>query len=269
MWQMKKFIILALCLGLCLAICKTDSWGQCGGMTMVQGNKNSWTHIGAVKKGFVMKMHADGVVDFGCAFGRCKDSAEAGVEGKSLVFVKVFDTLKQQIDAAKTLNPVEATKKNINSLKSIFGSTHQANFDQGGVWIKVVKKNGTPYIGTQLYYFWAHGDGINKHGLPIDEDVDVYAKAHDGGKSPDSTKSYGDNHGAYRVWIECAILPSAASGSAPPVAHYAQPVAPPPVSYPTGTGTRINVKSCTNCAGECTAGHTCIYVNGACFVSCQ
>lgn len=254
---MKKFMILVLCLGVCLALCETDSWA-CSGVTStgnVKGNNSGWTHIGTVAKGSIMKIHASGKVDFGCKFCRCVDSATAGVEGKTLVFVRIFDDLKQQMDAAKTLNPIEATQKRINALKRLFGSTHQPNFDQGGVWIKVVTKNGTPYLATQLYYFWEHGDGINKYGLPINEDVVVYAKAHDGGKSPDATKGYGDNKGAYTVKIESALIPSAPSGGTSPGA---------------GAGKRLDFKSCTGCTTvACTAGQTCIYANGKCVVSCQ
>jgi hypothetical protein len=330
---MKKFMILVLCLGVSLALCGTDSWA-CSGVTSagnVKGNNSGWTLIGTVQKGSIMKVRASGKVDFGCKFCTCVDGPTAGVEGKSLTFVKIFDTLKQQTDAAKTLNPFDAAEKNINALKRLFGSTHQPNFDQGGVWIKVVTKNGTPYLATQHYYFWEHGDGINKYGLPINEDVDVYAKAHDGGKSPDATKSYGDNKGAYTVRIESNVIQSTPGGSASsniysaqpvgqttgsklggrvsspqvggqtqyipgtspgsggtsPGGHSAQPVGQTPSSQmgtqapgsqqvsqaqytsATGQGTRINVKSCTTCAGGCTAGHTCIYVNNACFVSCQ
>ena len=302
---MKKFMILVLCVGVCLAICKTESWG-CDGVTSsgnVQGNNHNWTHIGKVNKGAILRVLASGTVDFGCFACTCVDSVEAGVEGKSLVFVKLFDGLKQQIDAAMTLNPVEAVQKNINAMKSVFGSTHQPNFDQGGVWIKVLKKNGTPYIATQLYYFWAHGDGINKYGLPIDEDVEVYAKAHDGGKNPDSTSSYGDNKGAYNVSLFCGpqlpnpmllfsghmadfqaavksgmaacTSPSAiaaqtpSSGTASSGVNTSQPVSQPAGSSATAAGTHINVRSCSNCVGACPAGHTCIYINNACFLSCQ
>jgi hypothetical protein len=247
---MKRFMILVLCLGVCLVLCGTAS-GACSGVTKtgnVKGDNSGWTHIGTVKAGYLMKVHASGKVDFGCKFCRCVDGPTAGVEGKSLAFVRIFDSLKQEADAAKTLNPIEAEQKRFNAIKSLFGSTHQPNFDQGGVWIKVVKKNGSPYIATQLYYFWEHGDGINKYGLPITEDVDVYAKAHDGGKSPDAKKSYDDNSGAYTVRLETTAL---------------QPAAP-------GAGKRLDFKSCTGCTtAACAAGHTCIYANGKCVLSCQ
>jgi hypothetical protein len=301
----KKFMILVLCVGVCLAICKTESWG-CGGVTSdgnVKGNNHNWTHIGAVNKGAILRVLASGTVDLGCFACTCVDGVEAGVEGKSLAFVRIFDALKSTLDAETTLNPVEAVEKHINTMKHLFGSTHQPNFDQGGVWIKVLKKNGTPYIGTQLYYFWVHEGGINKYGLPIGEDVDVYAKAHDGGKDPENTSNYGDNKGAYNVMLFCgpqmpdgAMLlrgqtgafmaamksgmaactspsPVAAqapsSGTASSGVHTSQPVSQPAGSSAAATGTHINLKSCTNCVGACTAGHTCIYLNGACFVSCQ
>jgi hypothetical protein len=267
----------------------------------------------------------------------------------------MFDTLKQQLGALHTLNPAEATQKNINTLKSIFGSTLQPKFDQGGVWIKVVKKNNTPYVATQLYYFWEHEGGINKYGLHVNEDVDVYAKAHDGGKSPEATRSYSDNKGAYNVSLFCGLqlpdprlvisghliefqaamkrgsdactspslhsaqpvgqvqstqlvtqplgaqqigqtqlIPGTSPGSegTAPGGHSAQPVGQTPVSQmgtqalgsqvgqtqytsATGQGTPINLqlqvqnRNCTRSTKDCTAGQTCIYVNGSCFISCQ
>jgi len=282
---MKKFMILVLCLGVCLALCETDSWAACKGVTStgnVKGNNSGWTHIGTVTNGSIMKIHASGTVDFGCWRCGCVDSATAGVTGKSLVVVKIFDGLKQEMDAITgTYNPIEATQKSYNALKKLFGSTHQPNFDQGGVWIKVVTKNGTPYLATQLYYFWEHGNGINKYGLPINEDVDVYAKAHDGGKSPDATKSYGDNKGAYTVNIESALIPSVPPpptalaptpipgrvGHPRPVPGKPTPPAPTPVP---GASKRLDFQGCTGCTTEvCPAGSTCIYTHGRCFVSCK
>ncbi len=46
-----------------------------------------------------------------------------------------------------------------------------------------------------------------KYGLPITQDVDVYAKAHDGGKSHEATNGNGDNHGAYTGKIEYVKTP--------------------------------------------------------------
>ena len=338
---MKKIIVLVLCLGLCLAVCNTDSWG-CSGVTSsgnVQGSNKNWTHIGTVKQGAILRVYASGVVDFGCVFCGCVDSALAGVEGKSLVFVRMFDSLKQQADAVMTVNPVQSAQKNLNALRGLFGSTQQPNFDQGGVWIKILrKKGGTPYLGTQLYYFWEHSGGINKYGLPINEDVEVYAKAHDGGKSPEATGSYGDNKGYYSISLFCGMQPpdatqilrghaadfmaamkrgsesctsptsiaaqtpsggaaagggaasgsasfagaGAAAGGASSVPHTTAPVsqvggtsgtgvAATSGSAPSGAaaGAHINVRSCSTCVGACPAGHTCIYINNACFLSCQ
>lgn len=195
---MKKFIFIVLCLGVCMAICKADSWGA-----EVKGNNHNWTLIGPVTPGSVIRIHASGTVDFGCSFGRCKDDALAGVTGKSVGFIKMFDTVKGEMNAvSKNLtDPIAMTKQQYSVIQRNF-SYSQANFDQGGVWIKIVTKNGSPYIGTQLYYFWAEQGGINTYGLPIHEDVTVYAKAHDGGKSPDATNGYGDNKGSYQVTIE-------------------------------------------------------------------
>jgi hypothetical protein len=205
---MKRFMILVLCLGVCL--CGTDSWGACGGVTStgnVQGKNSNWTHIGTVAKNTEIRVHASGKVDFGCHLCTCVDGPTAGVEGKTQSIISAFNNLKKQITTLpKILSPLDEAKSRYNAIKNIFGAPQKPNYDQGGVWIKVVTKSGAPVIAPQLYYFWEHGDGINKYGLPVFEDVDVYAKAHDGGRSPDATKGYGDNKGAYNVTIKSSPL---------------------------------------------------------------
>ena len=185
-----------LCFWIALSLCATQSWARCSGITdagNVQGNNNGWTHIGSVKNGSVIRIVASGKVDFGCRACSCVDSAGAGVtHGNILGDIK--DAGQALVDPRKTYE----------TFKQAFSHTQEPHFNQGGVWIKIVTKSLAPYLGTQLYYYWEHGV-INKIGLSIFEDVDVYAKAHDGGKSPDATKGYGDNKGAYTVRVEYLI----------------------------------------------------------------
>jgi hypothetical protein len=213
--NMKKFMILVSCLGICLAICNTDSWAAVN----VQGNNTNWTYIGSVKSGTLIKIAASGTVDFGCKWpNSCVDDAKAGVVGQEVKTPSggneyTWAMLMAKDDGMSALLDAEIRKRdpsNMNPQKALdilnlyknnlYGQTRQPNYIQGGVWIKINTKKMTPYIATQLYYFWDRD--LNKHGLPITEDVDVYAKAHDGGMSPDSTKDYGDNKGSYRVEIQ-------------------------------------------------------------------
>lgn len=183
-----------------LTLCYTDSWADCKGVTSagnVKGNNPAWTYIALVKNGSVLRITASGIVDFGCNFCSCVDSATAGVTGYKDTLQEVTQKLNALI-VPPGEDPLVTNKRILDVYRKNYAST-KTNYDQGGVWIKVVTKGSAPYIGTQLYYFWANS--INKKGLPITEDVYVYAKAHDGGKSPDSTKSYGDNKGAYTVSI--------------------------------------------------------------------
>jgi hypothetical protein len=202
---MKKSIILIACLAISILVFTTDLMSKCRGVTdhgNVPGNKKEWTHIATVPKGSILRVHANGTVNFGCRFCRCVDGAGAGVTGKSLVFVKIFQTLKNELEAVVTPNPADKMKKHMDVYRKNFGRTHEPNYNQGGVWIKVVKKHGgAHYIPTQLYYFWIANNGINRMGLPINEDVDVFARAHDGGKNSESTGGYGDNSGAYMVSV--------------------------------------------------------------------
>lgn len=209
---MKKFIAVVLCLGMGLAICNADSWAA-----EVRGNNHNWTHIGTVKAGSVIKIQASGTVDFGCSFGRCHDDVMAGVTGvtanleadlKSMANVIVEITTEPLKSPNPITIPLTTGLKVYQIINQHFAVTHEPNYDEGGVWIKIVTKRGTPYIGTQLYYFWANY--INNSGLPITEDVTVFAKAHDGGRSPDATGGYGDNSGSYNVNIVYAALPATA-----------------------------------------------------------
>ncbi|MCX6226384.1 MAG: hypothetical protein NTV01_16820 [Bacteroidia bacterium] len=192
---MRKFIAVVLCLGMGLAICNADSWAA-----EVKGNNSNWT--------------ASGTVDFGCSFGRCKDTATAGVTGSNAIttalheVANVVGSLGDLSLPPDPNHPLDKLKQAYNAINKHFGSTQPVQYDEGGVWIKILTKSGNPYIGTQLYYYWANG--INKYGLPITEDVTVFAKAHDGGRSPDATSGYGDNSGSYTVNIVYAALPATA-----------------------------------------------------------
>ncbi len=225
--KVRKIALYGLCLCACLTICISSSWA-----VEVRGNNTQWTYIGSAKRGSVIKVHASGVVDFGCRFGACKDAADAGVEGKSPIIRGVFDALKSQITPLSIATGVppslgEQSRKLTDVLKRSFSNTHGPNYDEGGVWIQVLTKQEKdwkdpftrrnmrvriPYVAPQLYYYWAHSDGINAHGLPIDEDVDVYARAHDGGKTAGSSKNYDDNKGSYQVTIEYTVLPQPEHG---------------------------------------------------------
>ena len=166
---MKKFIAVVLCLGMGLAICNADSWAA-----EVRGNNHNWTHIGTVKAGSVIKIQASGTVDFGCSFGRCHDDVMAGVTGvtanleadlKSMANVIVEITTEPLKSPNPITIPLTTGLKVYQIINQHFAVTHEPNYDEGGVWIKIVTKRGTPYIGTQLYYFWANY--INNSGLPL------------------------------------------------------------------------------------------------------
>jgi hypothetical protein len=197
---MKKYMFFFICLSVCLAVCITDSWA-----VEVKGNNPYWTHVGTVnvKQGMVIRIHASGRVNFGCRFDACNDLATAGVTGSTAASVlKVFTGQITPLRLLLPPYPIDQATQLWRVINQNFFVTRSPNYDQGGVWIKILKKNGQPYTGTQLYFWWAQSEGINKYGLPILEDVNVYAKAHDGGTNPESTKSYGDNTGSYMVSIE-------------------------------------------------------------------
>ena len=163
---------------------------------MVPGNKVEWTKISGVEANTLIKVRADWDVNFGGLFST-SDSATAGVEGNALLefLQRVFPSNWEDVVA----NP----KKYPELIKNAFIQKKPVNFNQGGVWIKIVNRNtGGIVVPGTLYYYWANC--LNKFGLMSDSAVDVYAKAHDGGKNPDDTGSYGDNTGTYKVWLELA-----------------------------------------------------------------
>jgi len=149
-----------------------------------------------VEKNTLIKVNATGTVDFGCKFHGCVDGPEAGVEGNAIAkFLERLGGKRSDYEAALA-NPSTYPDR----VKELFGSSGEVNFSRGGVWIKVVRRSdGAPVMPTSLWYYWKNG--YNRVGMMSDDDVDVFAKAHDGGTSPDATGSYNDNNGNYLVWL--------------------------------------------------------------------
>ncbi len=163
------------------------------GRVTVMGNNRNWTRIYGVKANYAIKVAASGIVDFGCAFGRCKDNATAGVTGnKFLKFLSEFGKSLIEI----TTQPWKC----VSQIKQMFKKRGPVNYDQGGVWIKITDIGGNELTATQLYYYW-HNVYNKVGGVCFSRDVIVWAKAHDGGRNPESTSSYGDNKGYYQVWL--------------------------------------------------------------------
>ena len=163
------------------------------GKVTVKGNNRNWTRIYGVKANYAIKVLASGIVDFGCMFGRCRDSSTAGVTGNK--FAKfVTDFGKSLIEI--TTQPWES----VNQIKQLFKKRGPVNYDQGGVWIKITDIGGNEVTAIQLYYYW-HNVYNKVGGVCFSRDVIVWAKAHDGGRNPESTSSYGDNKGNYQVWL--------------------------------------------------------------------
>src|SRR5262249_45230608 len=74
------------------------------------------------------------------------------------------------------------------------------NFNQGGVWIKIVNPaTGQSVIAPELYYYWDRD--LNSSGVYFNKTVELFAKAHDGGRDQESTRDYQDKTGYYRVWV--------------------------------------------------------------------
>jgi hypothetical protein len=162
---------------------------------LVMGNNPKWTRITGVQADTLIRVFADGAVKFGPRSST--DTAVAGVEGNGF-FRWLQGTFSGQWEKVVTTPSAYA-----GMIKNAFGRSEPVNFDQGGVWIKIVDHTtGEAIAAPNLYYDW--NSALNVTGFSSDRDVYVYAKAHDGGRNAESTDSYNDNTGYYRVWVGLA-----------------------------------------------------------------
>lgn len=160
---------------------------------VVFGNNPKWTKITGVQSNTLIRLHAKGSVKFGPRSST--DNANAGVEGNSLF------KWTQGIFGSDWEKQISDPRQYVSTVKKAFGVHGEVNFNQGGVWIKIVnRKTGEEIAAPNLFYYWEKV--LNRPGFMSAIDVDIYAKAHDGGKNSDSTDSYDDNTGHYEVWIE-------------------------------------------------------------------
>jgi hypothetical protein len=168
--------------------------------TIVMGNNPNWTRIAGVNQGWIIRVGANGAVKFGPRSST--DTAEAGVEGSS--FLKWTQGVVPSSDWSGFLkNPHNYP----DILKSLGGNRGPVNFNQGGVWIKITDPAGQEIVPANLWYYYSVKGGFNDDGLNLGQDVIVWAKAHDGGRDPESRDSYNDNTGAYHVWVQIAPAP--------------------------------------------------------------
>jgi hypothetical protein len=149
----------------------------------------------ASKANVLIRVYADGAVKFGPHSST--DTAVAGVEGNG------FFKWLQGTFGGEWEKTIASPSQYAGMIKNAFGRSEPVNFDQGGVWIKILNHaTGQPIAPANLYYYW--DKALNAFGFSASTDVDVYAKAHDGGRNPESTSSYNDNTGFYRVWLGLA-----------------------------------------------------------------
>ena len=109
-----------------------------------------------------------------------------------------FNQFWEAIGKKKIGNPAEYPAV----IKNAFAVGGPVKFDHGGVSIKIVSRaTGQPISPPNLYFYWA--TLLNLLGFMSDSYVDVYARAHDGGKDLDNPRlqDYQDNTQAYTVWL--------------------------------------------------------------------
>jgi hypothetical protein len=160
----------------------------------VIGSNPEWTKISGVEADTLIRVNASGAVFFGPHSKT--DTAVAGAKGTWL-FQRLQSVLGGDWEK-KIGNPSEYPAL----IKNAFAVGGTVNFDHGGVSIKIVSRaTGQPISPPNLYFYWA--TLLNLLGFMSDSDVDVYARAHDGGKDLDNPRlqDYQDNTQAYTVWL--------------------------------------------------------------------
>ena len=97
---MQKLVAIIAYISLYFVMCSTNGWGA-----TVSGNNSNWTVIGSLKSGSLIRIDASGIVDFGCAFGGCKDTAVAGVTRVTQDFMVKLNQMATFI-AAFSIDPI-------------------------------------------------------------------------------------------------------------------------------------------------------------------
>jgi hypothetical protein len=163
---------------------------------VICGNKPDWTKVATVHAHTLFRVYADGTVKFGLF--STTDTAVAGVKGNRL-----FSLIQTAFGPSPRINGTYPSTTFNSS-----GQPRAVNFNQGGIWIKIADPaTGQSVIAPELYYYWDRY--LTSSGICFSKTVQVYAKAHDGGRDPESTRDYQDNTGYYRVWL--GLTPSSRS----------------------------------------------------------
>ncbi|MCX7024911.1 MAG: hypothetical protein NT080_09850 [Spirochaetes bacterium] len=167
--------------------------GQATGKVEVPGTRSGWTLIGRVPKNVTFKVQAEGYVNFGCRANACIDGAGAGATGwkdRARVVIAVAGVASfttAQLAAIGTLSHDQLFNKHSKDLVKMAMSGYGTDYDQGGLWVKVVAANSSELLlPVNLWYCWLNIFNPAYGVCFTDRDVLVYGKAHDGGRSPEA-----------------------------------------------------------------------------------
>lgn len=171
----------------------------------IDGKESAWQNIEIISANTSFEIFGDGIVDFGCNWGSCKDDITAGVEGSSwwswwqkrgytgLITTAIF---------------YDSYSSWVTFLKNVYSSgDDRCNYDQGGLWVAITNSSSVPstsnIVSVDLYYWY---DKLFKQTGPIkyNQKIWIWVCPHDGGMDPYtcSIEDYSDNIGNYRVWVK-------------------------------------------------------------------
>jgi hypothetical protein len=225
----RGFRLTGVAAALSLAIVSLNCAAQSMQEITVDGKDSSWQLVGTVDAMTGFQIGASGNVDFG-GLGQ-NDNPNAGVTGNAFVsFVKkAFETIERfmgWVESAESASSgsssgVDATGGETAESLSTGAGMHwnwidyinrngpTVNYDEGAFFVVMTKDSNPPtqsnaadQVAKPALFYWYKKMFDNGSNVAFDQKVWVWVKVHDGGHDPYSTSSFGDNRGAYSIWID-------------------------------------------------------------------
>jgi hypothetical protein len=221
-----------------LAIVSLGCAAQSAQQIAVQGKDSSWKLVGTVDPMTGFQIGAKGSVNFG-GLGH-KDDPNAGVTGNPFAkiaenvfglgieyFVKWLEGASVDDGSSGGTNSDGGANTTGDDFSESFGTGNSSsamhwnwvdyintngstvNYDEGAFFVSLTTTSQAPsqgnaanQVASPALFYWYKKIFENGGDIAYDQKVWVWVKIHDGGRSPYSTSSFGDNSGSYSIWID-------------------------------------------------------------------
>ena len=236
------FRMKGLAAALSLALASLGCAAQSVQQISVQGKDSSWKLVGTVDAMTGFQIGAKGTVDFGglghkddpnagvtgnpfakiaetlfsgglnyfltwLESASINDGSGGGSSGDTETDSGYPVTGDDTTESFGTANSTSAMHWNWVDYVNTNGAT--VNYDEGAFFVSMTTtgqppspSNAANEVASPALYYWYKKIFDNGGDVAYDQKVWVWVKVHDGGRSPYSTSSFGDNSGSYTIWID-------------------------------------------------------------------